>query len=99
MPDVSTSVSKRRQDEEALTNSNEKKPKLAADLGTSLHVAAMKGFKGIILQHIENGSDLSAKDHSGWTPLHLALQYNYIEIAVLLVNHGADLKAKNAQTS
>ena len=92
MPDSSNSISKRKQDSH---NSFEKKLKLDIQVGLSLHQASSKGDKAPILQHIENGSDLNTKDNSGWTPLHLAIQYNQMEIAILLVNHGADLKAEN----
>ena len=82
MPDSSNSISKRKQNSH---NSFENKLKLDIQVGLSLHQASSKGDKASILQHIKDGSDLNAKDHSGWTPLHLALQYNQMEIACLLV--------------
>ena len=44
---------------------------------------------------INFGADLEAKDKDGWTPLHMASERNYIEIAELLIEMGADVEAKD----
>jgi len=43
---------------------------------------------------IKRGADVKAKGHGGLTPLHLASERNYIEIAKLLIDAGADVEAK-----
>lgn len=61
----------------------------------------MIGFISIIGLLVRNGSNVNAKDQHQNTPLHLCLlrvsnpEHRY-EIARLLVNHGADVNATNA---
>jgi len=45
---------------------------------------------------IKRGADVDAKDNDGDTPLHLATERNFIEIAKLLIERGADVNAKNS---
>lgn len=44
---------------------------------------------------IDAGSDVNAKDKSGWTPLHYAAVNGQVEIAALLLEAGADVNARN----
>ncbi len=41
------------------------------------------------------GADMGAKTNLGWTPLHVASEFNRISIAKLLIERGADLEAKD----
>ncbi len=40
--------------------------------------------------------DVNAKDNRGWSPLHWASEYNFIEIAKLLLERGADPWAEDS---
>jgi len=44
---------------------------------------------------IELGADVNARDYNAWTPLHNAAATGNNELILLLVEHGADVKAKN----
>ncbi len=50
---------------------------------------------GSARQLIQAGGDVNAKDKNGWTPLHGAAFYGYVEIAELLIGAGADVNARN----
>ena len=39
--------------------------------------------------------DVDARDHDHSTPLHLAAQYSSVKAAQLLLEHGADIHARN----
>ena len=47
-----------------------------------------------VKQHLAAGTDVNAKDDSGWTPLHWAANDGYKEIAELLITKGADVDGK-----
>ena len=49
---------------------------------------AARSLKEIVLDLTQSGSNLKIQDKSGWTVLQLAIQYNHLEIASLLVEHG-----------
>jgi len=44
---------------------------------------------------IELGADVNVRDYNAWTPLHNAAATGNNELILLLVEHGADVKAKN----
>jgi ankyrin repeat protein len=43
---------------------------------------------------VKRGAETTAKDHYGWTPLHLAVWVGSMVLARLLVDHGADVTAQ-----
>jgi uncharacterized protein len=43
---------------------------------------------------IEYGADVNSPDRTGWTPLHIALQYGLIDLVHFFLDHGADVNAK-----
>jgi ankyrin repeat protein len=65
--------------------------------GTPLHYAAFCGFHTIVqFLVIERSQDVhSRRVHDDSTPLHLALQQGHVEVARVLVNHGAKVSAKD----
>ena len=44
---------------------------------------------------IERGADVSSKDEGYVTPLHQACEAGYADIALRLVNNGADIEIEN----
>lgn len=63
----------------------------------ALHLAALHNKKEIVLQLIKIGADLSVANSSGMTPLDIAIEKEYHELASILIRHGASLKKKNAR--
>ena len=61
----------------------------------SIQDAAAEGNIEAVKQHLASGADVTAKDSSGWTPLHKAASSGHKEIAELLITLGADLNAKD----
>lgn len=65
-----------------------------------LHVAAIQGNLDAVRQHIEAGSDLNEKEPSrGSSPLITAAAFGRTEIAVALIDAGADVNYKNNEGS
>ena len=72
---------------------------------TPLHMAAYYGFLGVTRTLVERSADINALDSSGNTPLHQVMQDWYlkpestqdgrIDVAKYLLEHGADLDARN----
>jgi len=61
-------------------------------------ISAVKGNSEINVKGgIESGSNVNIKDADGWTPLHWACHYGYVEIAKLLLKAGAVANIKNKQ--
>lgn len=65
--------------------------------GVPLHAAVQEGNYGVVRQHIAAGSDLNAKDKSGWTALHLAVRKGDLPMVRLLVDAGADITVRGPQ--
>ena len=61
----------------------------------SIHDAAALGNNEAIKQHLTAGTDVNAKDESGWTPLHWAASKVHNKTAKLLIKEGADVNAAN----
>ncbi len=65
-----------------------------------LHSTAyIKPPVGIIEMLLECGADVLAVDQQGNTPLHLAAQFDNLELAILLLGHSANINIKNLQDS
>ncbi|CAM9101157.1 unnamed protein product, partial [Scytosiphon promiscuus] len=64
---------------------------------SALGLAARGGYKTICKMLLENGGDNDQKNSVGWTPLHEACYFNHLDVAQLLLVHGADPTIKNAQ--
>lgn len=64
--------------------------------GISLEMAAMKGDVEAVRQHIAAGTELNQRNPmSGATPLISAATFDQSEIAILLIEGGADLEVTN----
>ena len=61
----------------------------------SIHDAAALGNNEAVKQHLTAGTDVNAKDESGWTPLHWAASKVHNKTAKLLIKEGADVNAVN----
>ena len=61
----------------------------------SIHDAAALGNNEAVKQHLDAGTDVNAKDESGWTPLHWAASKVHNKTAKLLIKEGADVNAVN----
>jgi len=61
----------------------------------SIHEAAALGNNEAVKQHLTAGTDVNAKDESGWTPLHWAASKVHNKTAKLLIKEGADVNAVN----
>ena len=48
-----------------------------------------------VLELIEKGADIEARNKGGWTPLHIACSYGKTETALMLIEKGADIGARN----
>ena len=67
------------------------------DGSTPLHCAVWKGH-AIVALLLDAGADVNVHNHNGhWgtTPLHAAAHGNRAAIARLLIEHGADIQAKD----
>ena len=61
----------------------------------SIHDAAALGNNEAVKQHLSAGTDVNAKDESGWTPLHWAASKVHNKTAKLLIKAGADVNVVN----
>jgi hypothetical protein len=60
----------------------------------SIHRAAGEDNNEAVKAHIAAGTDLNAKDDSGWMPLHWAALRSNSKLVELLIAGGADINAK-----
>jgi len=61
----------------------------------SIEAAAELGNIEAVKQHLDDGTEVNAKDVTGRTPLHWAAWVGHKEIAELLITAGADVNAKD----
>ena len=64
---------------------------------TPLHFMAYLGDSDAIRLLVENGSNISAIDNFGNTPLHMAVRHRQAHAVDQLLTFGADPKIKNAE--
>lgn len=57
---------------------------------TSLHLACKSGSEETVEILMLNGADLLARQHKGITPVHIAAQHGFIDIARTLMQHTKD---------
>ncbi|XP_027128013.1 protein phosphatase 1 regulatory subunit 12A isoform X4 [Larimichthys crocea] len=63
--------------------------------GTSLHVAAAKGYVEVLKLLIQAGYDVNIKDYDGWTPLHASAHWGKEEACRILVENLCDMDLIN----
>ncbi|KAH0579595.1 hypothetical protein H2248_002446 [Termitomyces sp. 'cryptogamus'] len=64
----------------------------------SLHSAVWEKNSDTVRHLLEENADgNAAEDHHGKTPLHIAALHGHLDIAELLLNHNADVHARNSQ--
>ena len=61
---------------------------------TALHLAAGRGYMGVVRLLIESGAEKNAASDSGKTALHYAALNGHLEVAQFLLDVGADQRAK-----
>lgn len=61
-----------------------------------LHIAAQKGYDGIVRLLLEHGADCNEKDSDGLTPLTHAIRGDHEAAVRLLLSHGADCNDKDS---
>ena len=72
---------------------------------TGLYIASSRGYADVVQSLIKHGADLDAicedYDEDGcevrWTPLHVAIYKEHRDIAVLLLERGADTEPRNSR--
>ena len=64
---------------------------------SNIHLAACIGDIVKLEAFMQEGVDVSAVDHLGYTPLHYAVQNGQRQAAELLIAHGADINVKDRQ--
>ncbi|XP_012215084.1 tonsoku-like protein [Linepithema humile] len=79
-----TNVTKRRAKKAPAIKRNEKGE-------TQLHVACINNNISGVETFLSSGHPTNVRDHCGWTPLHEAANHGYIDVAELLLKHGANV--------
>ena len=64
-----------------------------------LHMATNNSNKEMISLLLENGADIEAKDHDGFTAIFHAIDSESLEMVKLLIERGADFEAQNTSLS
>lgn len=67
---------------------NTQEPSNAA---SPLSLAVLNGNIAIVHSLLESGANPNLENHRGITPLHIAVDNEHAEIALLLIQHGADI--------
>uniref|UniRef100_A0A8C0ISV9 Protein phosphatase 1 regulatory subunit 16A n=1 Tax=Chelonoidis abingdonii TaxID=106734 RepID=A0A8C0ISV9_CHEAB len=60
------------------------------------HYCCIDNFGDVVALLLEAGADVNACDSELWTPLHAAATCGHLHLVELLINHGANLLAVNA---
>jgi len=63
----------------------------------TIHMAACRGDLSRVKKHVEQGTDVNARDECGCTPMHWAVLAESPEVADFLIGKGADVNAKDAR--
>lgn len=64
---------------------------------TCLHAACRKGSLAIVKEFIMRAVSLNTTDAAGWSPLHVALFMGRRQVAIQLLQHGADPLLRNSR--
>ena len=64
-------------------------------IGIDIITASKEGNPEIVQRLIEAGLDVNDRDTGGYTPLHWACQFRFVEVVRLLLKAGADVNVKN----
>ncbi len=80
---------------EPVAEASKPEPPTAKAPDISIHDAAALGNNEAVKQHLTAGTDVNAKDESGWTPLHWAASKVHNKTAKLLIKEDADVNAVN----
>jgi len=62
--------------------------------GNGLHDAAQLGYVDNACSLLKYGAHVNFNNRNGWTPLHVAANWGTVEVARLLLEHGADFRLK-----
>ena len=62
---------------------------------TPLHWAAQQGEARLLLQYLERGENIEARDLQGETPLHKGAREGHLDVVETLVAHGAEINARD----
>ena len=63
-------------------------------LMTPLMTASVSGHQEVVRYLLEQGADRDKANNGGWTALHFAAIFGYLEIALLIMSYGANLNAR-----
>lgn len=58
---------------------------------TQLHIACIKGDISAVEKLLSSNHPTNIRDNYGWSPLHEAANHGYVDIAELLLKHGANV--------
>lgn len=61
---------------------------------TAIHIAAIKGYKDVVMLLVEFGSSLECIDAEGRTPLHMAVVGGCKDTVEVLINRGANVNVQ-----
>ena len=68
----------------------------SSGMASPIHDAALTGDVELMEMLIANGADVDERDVHGYTPLLLAIQEGYTDMAKTLISYGADVNARAA---
>ncbi|KAF3906715.1 Ankyrin-2 [Arthrobotrys entomopaga] len=58
---------------------------------TAFYKAVKSGNLEVVELFLKYGTEVAIEDSRGWTPLHIAAYYGFVDIGELLLEHGADV--------